>query len=81
MNLTEQFKPVHSRHANITDNRIRLAGIQRLQDAVCLFIALHFHVRLFKGFFQNPTNGAIVIDDPYRVLAHYLPALKLVVTL
>lgn len=63
--LCQQVEAAGARHADIGNDHIRLLACQAAHHAICAVEALGGHAFLLQGFFQDPADGAIIVDDPY----------------
>ncbi|MND82194.1 hypothetical protein D3C80_740170 [compost metagenome] len=63
-NLRQQVQTTGTGHADIGDDHVRLLPSQAAHDPVGAVEALGGHAFLLQGFFQDPADGAVIVDDP-----------------
>ncbi|MCY1403620.1 hypothetical protein D9M71_188080 [compost metagenome] len=63
-NASQQVQATGARHADIGNDHIRLLPSQAAHHAIGTVEALGGHAFLLQGFFQDPADGTVVIDDP-----------------
>lgn len=63
--LCQQVEAAGARHADVGNDHVRLLACQAAHDAIGAIEALGGHAFLLQGFFQDPADGAIIVDDPY----------------
>ncbi|MNZ60742.1 hypothetical protein D3C78_788160 [compost metagenome] len=64
-NLCQQVEAAGAGHANVGNDHVRLLPGQAAHHAIGAVEALGGHAFLLQGFFQDPADGAIIVDDPY----------------
>ena len=62
--LREHVQAAEAGHADVGDDHIRLLAGEAGQHAVSAVEALRGHAFLLQGLFQDPADGAVVVDDP-----------------
>ncbi len=64
-NSRQQVQATGTGHADVGDDHVRLLAGQAAHHAIGTVEALGGHAFLLQGFFQDPTDRTVVIDDPH----------------
>ncbi|MNV65228.1 hypothetical protein D3C71_1579160 [compost metagenome] len=67
--LRQQVEATGTGHTDVGNDHVRLLACQTPHDAIGAVEALGGHAFLLQGFFQDPADGAVVVDDPYGFTA------------
>ena len=68
----QQLQAAGARHANVGDDHVRLLTGQATEHAIGAVEALGAHALLLQGLFQDPADGAVVVNDPYGFTAAHV---------
>ncbi|MCY1356779.1 hypothetical protein D9M69_432400 [compost metagenome] len=64
-NPRQKLQTAGAGHADVGDDHVRLLARQTAHHAIGAVEALRGHAFLLQGFFQDPTDRTVVIDDPH----------------
>ncbi|MNC44482.1 hypothetical protein D3C75_933880 [compost metagenome] len=64
-NPCQKVQAAGAGHADVGNDHVRLLACQAAHHAIGAVEALGGHAFLLQGFFQDPADGAIIVDDPY----------------
>ena len=63
----QQLDAVHARHPNIAHDHHRLFKREGVEHFVTALKGAAVEARPGQGFFHDPTDRAVVVDDPYLI--------------
>ena len=59
-----ELEPAHVRHADVRDQHVGPAELQRAEELLAGFEGAREHVRLLQRLLEHPPHGLVVVDDP-----------------
>ena len=63
-NARQQVQATGPRHANVGNDHVRLLACQAAHHPIGAVEALGGHAFLLQGFFEDPADRTVVVDDP-----------------